>query len=168
VVGGGRGAIGHEHDGLDAGDLAGERLEERDQRLVDEEDLVLSVLDDEFEVLREKPQVQRVQNGAHAWHGVIELEVPVVVPGQRRDAVARLHAKPLERPGEAVDAADHLSVGGAVQSLLSLGDDLFLLVQALDSPEHVLNRELVVLHQAFQSPTSSKSSRGAASLRVGW
>src|SRR2546428_238938 len=43
----------------------------------------------------------------------------------------------------------HVAVRRAVVSLLALGDDLFLGVHALDAPEHVLNRELVVLHQAF-------------------
>jgi hypothetical protein len=36
-----------------------------------------------------------------------------------------------------------------VHPVISLGYDLFLLVQSLKSPEHVLKTELVVLHQAF-------------------
>jgi hypothetical protein len=36
-----------------------------------------------------------------------------------------------------------------VNALLALGHNLFLLVQALHSPEHMLKRELVVLHQPF-------------------
>jgi hypothetical protein len=36
-----------------------------------------------------------------------------------------------------------------VHAVVSLGHDLFLLVQSLESPEHVLKTELIVLHQAF-------------------
>jgi hypothetical protein len=36
-----------------------------------------------------------------------------------------------------------------VHPVVSLGHDLFVLVQSLKSPQHMLKRELVILHQAF-------------------
>ncbi len=168
VVGSGRGSVGHEHNRLDAWDLSGQRLQERNQRLVYEKDLVLGVIDDEFQVLWKQAQVEGVQDGAHAGHCVIQLEVPVVVPGQRGHPISRLDAEPLERAGQAVDAADHLPVGDAVEPLLPLRDHLLLRVQPLQAPEHMLYRELVVLHQAFHGLTSSKSGQVVTSLRIGW
>jgi len=100
-------------------------------------------------VLRKQTQVQRVQDRAHAGHGVIELEVPVIVEGEGRHPIARLDAEPLQRARKTVDARHQLGIGHAVNALLAFGDNLLLLVQALHSPEHMLKRELVVLHQPF-------------------
>ncbi len=101
-----------------------------------------------------------MEDRAHAGHGVIELEVPVIVVGESRHAVAGLDAEPLQRAGKPVDAWHQLAIGHAMNALLAFRHDLFLLVQALHSPEHMLKRELVVLHQPFHyghlQPTSSK------------
>src|SRR5712692_10119517 len=168
MVGGYRRPVAHQHDRLDAGDLPDQWLEEWEERLIDEEDLVLSILDDEFQVLWEQTQVERMQDGAHAGHGVVQLKVSVVVPRQRGHAIAGFDAESLEGAGEAIDAADHLAIGRPVIPLFLFGDHLSLLVQPLQSPENVLHRELVVLHQAFHGRTSSKSSHGMTSLRGGW
>ncbi len=100
-------------------------------------------------MLWKQAEVQRVQYGAHARDRVIELEVPVVVPGQGGDAVTRLDAEPLKRPGKTVDARHHLAICGAVDALVAFGHHLSFLVQSLDPAQHVLQAELVVLHQAF-------------------
>ena len=51
------------------------------------------VVDDVGDLLGEQADVQRVQHRADAGHGEIQLEVALVVPGERADAVARLDAQ---------------------------------------------------------------------------
>ena len=132
-------AVGHEHDLLDARDLSRQRLKEANQRLVDEENLVLRVIDDEFQVLSEKAQVQGVQHRTHARDGVVQLKVPRVVEGKGGHAIARLDPEALEGAGKTVDARHQVGVGHAMDTLLAFGDDLAPAVQALQAPEHVLD-----------------------------
>ena len=87
-----------------------ELLQQRHQRVVDEDDLVLGVVDDVGQLLLEQADVERVQHRAGAGHREVQLEVALVVPGERADAVARLHAEPAERAREAVDAIGQLGV----------------------------------------------------------
>ena len=75
---------------------------------------VLGVVDDVGDLLVEEPRVDGVADRAHAGGGVVELEVPVAVPGQRADAVVAAHAQPLQRPREAPRPALRLAVGVAV------------------------------------------------------
>ena len=142
-------AVGHEHDLLNARDLPGQGFQQADERLIHEEDLVLRVVDDEFQVLGEKAQVQGVQDGAHAGHRVIELQMAVVVEGQRGHPVPGLDPEALERARQAVDARHEVRVRHPMDALLAFGHDLGLSVQALQPPEHVLQAQLIVLHQAF-------------------
>ena len=62
------------------------------------------MVDDVGELLLEQADVERVQHRADAGHGEVQLEMALVVPGERRHAVALLDAEPRERAGEAVDA----------------------------------------------------------------
>ena len=144
-------------DVLDRRELPGQLVQDRDQRLVDEDQLVVGVLDYEFEVFWEEAQVEGVEHRAHAGDRVVELQVPVVVPAEGGDAVAVLDPQSLERAGQAVDPGHHLAIGGAVNTRLLLGDDLLAREQPLDAPESVLNRQLVVLHQTFHSDTSGRN-----------
>jgi len=152
---------------LDGGQLAGELVEDRDQGLVDEEDLVLGIPDDELEVLRKEAQVEGVEHGAHGGDRVIELEVAVVVPAEGRDPVALADTEALQGARQLVDPGHHLAVGGAVDAALLLGDDLLPREEALDAPQPVLGRQLVVLHQTFHNATSGpKSSQFPAPLGI--
>ena len=80
-------------DGLEGG---GELLEGRDQRVLDQDHLVLGVVDDVGELLGEEAHVEGVEHGAHAGHGHVDLEVLADVPGEGGDAVALL-ARPARR-----------------------------------------------------------------------
>jgi hypothetical protein len=55
-----------------------------------------------------------------------------------------------------------------VYALLPLGHHLFLLVQALEPPEHMLKRELVVLHQAFHWRYLQLPQAGKKVLKRRW
>ena len=87
---------------LDVLELVRQRREQRDQRVVDDDHLVARVVDDVDELLREQPDVQRVQHGAHVRHREVHLEVLLRVPHERRDAVLGLHAELRQRRGELV------------------------------------------------------------------
>src|SRR5260221_13912658 len=99
-----------------------------------------------------------MQHGAHAGDGVVELEVAVVVPAERRHAVALTDSEALQSAGQLIDPGDHLAIGGAVDPALLLGDDLLAREQALDTPQPVLDGQLVVLHQTVQTSTSGPKS----------
>jgi hypothetical protein len=71
----------------------GELLDERHEGDVEEEQPVLGVIDDIADLLDEEPRVDRVADGADTGDAVVELVVPVGVPGEGRDAVAELDAE---------------------------------------------------------------------------
>ena len=77
-----------------------ELFEQRQQRTVDDDDRVLGVVRDVAEVVGMQAQVERVEDGAHRRARRGRLEVAVVVPAERADAVALLHAEPRERVRE--------------------------------------------------------------------
>ena len=79
-------------------------LEHRHQRVVDEDDLVLGVVDDVAELLLEQADVERVQHRARAGHAHVDLEVLLRVPHEGRDPIAVLDAQLLQRLAEPVDA----------------------------------------------------------------
>jgi hypothetical protein len=58
--------------------------QQRDERGVHDHHPVAGVVGDVRELVREQPQVQRVQHGAHAGHGQVCDQVLGVVPHQRR------------------------------------------------------------------------------------
>src|SRR5579875_98406 len=58
------------------------------------------MIDDVTDLLREEARIDGVADGADAGGGVIELEMPIGVPGKRADAVAFADAKGSEGVGE--------------------------------------------------------------------
>ena len=80
--------------------LVGQRREQRDQRPVDEDDLVLGVVGDVDELLGEQPDVEGVQHPAGARRGQVELQVARGVPAERADPAVRADAQRVEHRGE--------------------------------------------------------------------
>ena len=85
--------------------------------------------------------------------------MPVRIPGQGADAVAGLHAEPLERHGHALDARMGVRIGVAMDVALDLArDDLGFAVivggildQAADQERHVHHQSL---HRLLRTATS--------------
>jgi hypothetical protein len=94
--------------------------------------------------------------------------VPVVVPRQRRHAIAWFDAEPFQRAGKAVDARHHVAVRRAVNAVVALGHNLFALMQSFDPPQDVLKSELVVLHQAFHGRHLHLSFAGTKVMTARW
>ena len=70
------------------------------QNEIEEDRAVFGVIDDEDDLIVEEARVDDVADRAHAGDGVIEFEMPVIVPGERRDAIALRDAEPRQRVGE--------------------------------------------------------------------
>ena len=70
------------------------------------------MVDDVGELLVEQADVERVQHRPDARDREVELEVALVVPGERPDPVALLDAEPAERAREPVDPLGDLGEGG--------------------------------------------------------
>ncbi|MEY9158946.1 hypothetical protein ABIG04_007256 [Bradyrhizobium japonicum] len=91
-----------------------------------------------------------MQHVAHAGRGIEHLEMAVRIPGQGADAVAFLHAEPLQSQRHALDAWMGVGVGVAMDVALDLAcDDLGFAVivrgildQAADQERHVHHQSL--------------------------
>ena len=89
----GSGPVVHHHEVLDPLERRQQRGQQAEQRTVDEDDLVVGVVDDVRQLLREQTDVQGVQHPAGARSGEVELEVPGGVPGERRNARRRRRSR---------------------------------------------------------------------------
>jgi hypothetical protein len=75
-----------------------------------------------------------------------------MVPPQRRHAVARLYAQPLQRIRELEHAAVDVSIGRPVQRLVRSPRDHFRLAEELaHPPEHVRQREREIHHECVHA-----------------
>ena len=126
-----------------------ELVEQRQQHPVDDDDLVAGVRRDVREVGRMQPQVERVEDEAAARDAEVALHVLVVVPGERRDAVAALEPEVLQRHGELPGAPGAVAVRVAVEALVGEPrDDLLVREVRLRAPQERGERQLEVHHQA--------------------
>jgi hypothetical protein len=84
------------------GQLVAHLGEQWDDRRVDDDHAVLGVIDHIRQLVGEQTNVEGVQHRTHARHGEVGLEMGLVVPHERADAIALLHAQPAQRGGELV------------------------------------------------------------------
>ena len=142
-----RAVVRDDDDVLDRRHLLDELPQQRQERSIDEDDFVLGVARDERELVRMKAEIQRVHDRAHRRRRRVHLEVPVVVPAERRDAVAGFDAEPRERVRDlararvkrAVRVAVHRAVGEA-------RDDLALWEERARAIEKMRQRQREVHH----------------------
>ena len=123
--------------------------EHRDQRIVDDHDLVLGMVDDEGELIGEQPQVERVQHRAHTGHRHVSFQMLLVVPLQSADAVAVAHAEPLQRRGQALGAVGDRPEACAARLGARPGDDLAVAEELAPVPEDMLDRQREIHHGAL-------------------
>ena len=106
--------VRHDDETLDRLERVGEPLQQRYEGEVDEDVRILGVVDDVDELLGEQARIDGVQDGAHARHAVVELEMPVAVPRHGADAIARVDAERGERVGDPLRARLGVTIGVAV------------------------------------------------------
>ncbi len=145
--------------------LGFELVETGEQRPVDDHRLVARVRRDVREVGRVEAEVERVQDKAAAGNAEVALVVHVVVPGEGRDAVARLEAEVLEGNGELLRPAHRLADRVAVEALVRHPrDDLLLREVRLGAAQQRRQRQLEVHHLSAhlgQTVTPSQSPSNA-------
>ncbi len=137
-------------DVLEAGALA-EVLDEGPEHLVRDEDAVARVCRDVGEVVRVEPEVEGVRDHAADGDADVGLEVLVVVPAERSDAVAVAQPELLaKRRGKPSCPLPELRVRVAVPAAIGKPrGDLPLAEELLGAAEDRRDVELVVHDQAF-------------------
>ena len=80
--------VAQHHDALQGGQLRRQLLQQRQEHGVGEQVAILGVVHDVGDLIREQAGIDGVTDGADPGDAVVQLEVPVVVPGERGDALA--------------------------------------------------------------------------------
>ena len=124
--------------------------EQRHQAVVDDDDAVLAVVRDVGELLREQPDVQRVQHRAHARDREVRLEVRLVVPHERADPVAVADPEAAQPRRELLGPVRDLGERGALDRVAPERRDLAVAVHRPAVPEQEPDGQRVVLHRARQ------------------
>jgi len=114
--------------------LLPELLEQRQQRAVDDHGAVARMARDVAQVARVQPEVERVEDEATARDAEVRLVVLIVVPAQRRNAVAALEAGLAQRDGQLPRAAQRLAVVRAVEALVGEARDDLAVAEELLRP----------------------------------
>ena len=144
-------AVRHQHVGLDGLESGGDLLDQRQEGRIEEQRRVLGVVGDVGDLLGEQPRVDGVADGADAGDGVVELEVAVAVPGQRRDPVAGLDAEPDQRVRQPADALARLGVAVAMEAAFDgLGHHLHVGIDVGRKVDHARDQQRPVHHHSAQ------------------
>ena len=136
---------------LDVRHLRSKLLQDRHERVVDEDHAIRGVVDDVDDLLGEQAHVERVQDRADARHRHVELEVALVVPRERADAIAGLDPEAPEDAREAVHARGDLREARPHRPLPRHRQHLGGGVAVAHPPAHVVETQgKVVLHQSCE------------------
>ena len=106
--------VAQDHIALDPGQLVLDRFQQGHEGQVEEDEPVFRVVDDIFQLIVKQPRIDRMAHSPDAGNGEIELVVPVAVPGECGDPVAKLHAERLQRIAELFDPSMGIRIGIAV------------------------------------------------------
>ena len=82
---------------------------------VRKQDAVLRIVHDEGDVVGGQSRIDGMADRAHAGHAVVDFEMAVIVPRERRHPIAQTDAELRQNAREPPAAALDLGVGGAVQ-----------------------------------------------------
>ena len=131
----------HHDDGLDGLQVVLDGGQQRDERGVDDDATVLGVVDDVGQLVGREANVERVQHRAHGGDGEIGLEVALVVPAERADAVALLDAEAGQGSCELLGPDRHFGEGGPAAPPFFDGDDGAVPVDPLAMTQDVSDEE---------------------------
>ena len=161
----GRRLAGTDRDHVLEPDPVAERLHERPQRLVGDQDAIAGMRRDVGEVVGVEPQVERVGDEAADRSAEVGLQVLVVVPGERRDAVTVDEAELVaERERELLRAAGEVGVGVGVPALVGQpARDRLVAEQLLAAPQDRPHVQLVVHRQALHVTLRRRRADGQLS-----
>jgi hypothetical protein len=122
-------------------------LEDREKRLVDEDDAVVGVGDDVRQIVRGEPQIQRMQHSTRARDREVEFQVLVRIPAERAHALAALDAYFQQRMSQPVRPGIIVAVTIAVGAALDARGDLFVRKKPPCALEEMLQGQRIVHHQ---------------------
>ena len=150
LVLGHRVGAGIDDEGFDGFELALDGLDDRQEGLVEDEDLVFGVVGDPGDLLRVEARVDRVQDRADAHGAVPGGHVAFGVPAEGRDPVAEDDAGVLEGRGDLLGHGVELRVGGARDVAFDAArDDFAVAVLQARVLEDLVHGQRPVLHNAF-------------------
>ena len=141
--------VAHHEDVLDGLHLRQHPRQQRHQRVVDDDDLVLGVVGDVHQLLGEEPDVERVQHGLHRRDGEVALEVLLVVPLERRDPVTVRDTESGQGVRQLTRALADLAERGAPRPVAEVRHHLAVTVHGEPVPEQHRQAEGDVLHGAL-------------------
>ena len=95
------------------------------RHVVDDDEAILGMVRDPRDLLRREPQVERVHHAARGGDAEIAFEVRVVIPAERRDAIALLQSGGEQRGCELARAAIEIREAIAMQRLVRHAADDF-------------------------------------------
>ena len=144
----GRVALADDDHVLHRGAAGQDRREEGKERRVDEDDEIFGRVRDEDDLRRRQADVQRVEHRAHRGHGHVGLEVLLVVPHERADALVGRHAETAQRVGELRRALAALSKRRLPRSGLGRRGDDRVAVYTFGVANEGGDRERRVHHRA--------------------
>ena len=136
---------------LDSLQLIGDRLDQRQQRRVDEDDFVLGVVDDVFELLMRQADIQGVDDGAGAGDAEVEFQMLIIVPGEGTHAVARLDAQCLQGIAQALHPPVQISIAVFMPAAVGQpGFDRLPRAHAIGMLDDCIQRQGILHHQTAQ------------------
>ena len=142
------GPVSQNDDSLHRGQAGQQFSHQLGKREVNEQHAVFGVVDDELQLVRKKPGVNRVANRSQSGNRVPGFQVPVRVPGQRANTFVSLQAKVQKRIGQPARALERCPVVLAMNPALNgMRDDLLLAMPAPGMLQNGYQVERLLLHQ---------------------
>ena len=137
------------HDRVRHPRLRRDLLPQRQQRLVDEHDAIVRVVDDEAELVGMEAKVERVKDAAGQWDAEVGLEMLIVVPCERGNPVAGTDPELLQRPRQTPGPRGEVGEGVPVKRpVRAARDDGPPREDALGVPKDGRQRQREIHHQA--------------------
>jgi hypothetical protein len=113
-----------------------------------------------------QPKVERMQDEPAARDAEIRLVMLVVVPAERRHAVAALEPEVLERDRERTGSPAGVRVRHALERAVGQpGDDLLAAVVLLGAAQEHGQRQLHVHHEAVHAESPCRFARSSGPTR---
>ncbi len=141
-------AVAKRDPAFDQRQVGRERTDERGEDGIEAHIGVFGVVHDVTQLLGKQARIDRVQHEPRAGDAIVDFEMAIGVPGERRDAVARVQAKALQRMGEPPGARGDVAVTGAIDDPVGIArDDFAVGVETLDIFENSGNQKRTVLHK---------------------
>ena len=99
-----------DHEALNRLQLMRDRLQQRNQRSVYKNHVVLGMVDDVNELLLWQSNIQGVADGAGQRHTEVKFQMFEAVPGESADTISRLDAQSFQRIAQSFDSQVKLAV----------------------------------------------------------